>query len=576
MSNKTLYQADVRHVTDLKDLLCQSVQLFGEKEAFSVKNKDSIYTSITYNEYKSDVDALGSALMDMGLKDGFISLIGENRYEWCVSYLSVVNGTGIVVPLDKDLPSTEIENLLFRSKSSAIIFSGKLLKQIKEIQKECTTVKYFINMDAENDEDFYLSYKKLIEKGKALIGSGYNDFLNATVNNEKMNMLLFTSGTTDLAKGVMLSHKNLCSDVMAISSCLYIDSMDSVLSILPLHHTYECTADFLVMIYNGCSIAFCEGLKHISKNLQEVKPTILMLVPLILENLYKKVWTTAKKKTFGKLYLKTGLIISDLLKILNIDISKKLFKSIHESLGGNLRLVISGAAGLAPNVSRGLRGFGFNVLQGYGLTECSPIVTVNRHNLFRHDSIGLPIPGVKVKLDNVDETGIGELMVQGDIVMQGYYENPIATRKVLKDGWFYTGDLGTIDSEGLIRITGRKKNVIVTKNGKNIFPEEVEAYLGESEFILESLVTGEDDELSGETFVSAQIFPDYDNILDKFKINSSDEMTIEKIINTEVKKINKSMPLYKHVKKIYIRTYEFEKTTSQKIKRYGQQVQKTG
>jgi long-chain acyl-CoA synthetase len=396
------------------------------------------------------------------------------------------------------------------------------------------------------------------------------------IDNEKMNMLLFTSGTTDLAKGVMLSHKNICSDITAITSCLYIDDTDTALSILPLHHTYECTAGFLVMVYNGCCITFCEGLKYIGKNIKEIKPSIVMLVPLILENVYKKIWETAKKKPFGEFALLSALALSNFLSLFGIDVRKKLFKSVHESLGGNLRLVISGAAGLAPHVSKGFRDFGLNVIQGYGLTECSPIVSVNRDEDFRHDSIGLPISGVEVKLDNVDFSGIGEIIVKGDIVMLGYFENPVATRKVLKNGWLYTGDLGTIDSDGFIKITGRKKSVIVTKNGKNIFPEEVEAYLSKSKYILESLVTGELEEASGETIVTAEIFPDYDNILSTLKVDRVDDKEVYKIINAEVKKINKSMPLYKHVRNISIREYEFEKTTSRKIKRYGQQAQKIG
>lgn len=576
MSGKTRYHADARHVSDLKDLLSQSSELFGQNYAFKLFQKNNGYKYITFNEFKSDVDGLGTALLNLGLKDNFISLIGENRYEWCVSYLSVVNGTGIIVPLDKELPVAEIDNLIERSKSSAIIFSGKHLKEMKEVSESNSNVKFFINMDADEDADFYLSYSKLVSKGKELIASGDTQYLNSAIDNEKMNMLLFTSGTTDLAKGVMLSHKNICSDIMAITSCLYIDDTDSALSILPLHHTYECTAGFLVMVYNGCCITFCEGLKYIGKNIKEIQPSIVMLVPLILEGVYKKIWDTAKKKPFGEFALLSALAISKFLSMFGIDVREKLFKSVHHSLGGNLRLVISGAAGLAPHVSKGFRDFGLNVIQGYGLTECSPIVSVNRDEDFRHDSIGLPISGVEVKLDNVDYSGIGEIIVKGDIVMLGYFENPIATRKVLKNGWLYTGDLGTIDPDGFIRITGRKKSVIVTKNGKNVFPEEVEAYLSKSKYILESLVTGELDEESGETIVSAQIFPDYDNILAALKVDNVDSNEVFKIINAEVKKINKTMPLYKHVKNISIREYEFEKTTSKKIKRYGQQAQKIG
>lgn len=571
MSNNPLYKANIRHVSDLKDMLNQSAKLFPNNNAFKIKI-DGNYNGISYTQYKEDVDSLGTALINLGLKDSFISLIGENRYEWCTSYLGVTNGAGIIVPLDRELPLTEIENLLNRSQSKAIIFSSKHLKDIESIHERVPSVEYYINMDADDDYGNFLSYKKLLEKGKSLILDGDKSYINATIDREAMNMLIFTSGTTDLAKGVMLSHKNVTTDVMAITQCLYIDDKDSALSILPLHHTYECTAGFLVMIYNGCCMSFCDGLKHIPKNLKELKPSIVMMVPLILESIYRRINDTISKKPGGKFILRNALNFSNFTRrVLGIDLRKKIFKQVHETLGGRLRLVISGAAALSPHVARGFQDMGINVIQGYGLTECSPIVTVNRDELFKYDSIGLPLYGVEVKLHNVDENGMGELMVKGDIVMLGYYQNEDATNKVLKDGWFLTGDLGTVDSDGFFKITGRKKNVIVTKNGKNIFPEEVESYLNKSDFILESLVTGNEDEQTSEPIVTAQIVPDMDTIRTKFNTDISEE-DLFKLIQNEVKKANKKMPLYKHVKSFTIRREEFAKTTSRKIKRYGQEI----
>lgn len=560
----------VRYIRDLKDMLNQSVQLFGNNTAFLLQDKEGNYTKkVRYTEFKKDVDALGTSFINMGLKGGFIAVMGENRYEWCVTYLAVANGTGVIVPLDKELPVSELQNLLIRSKSVALVYSGKYQEKIEQIKPALTAIKYFINMDLDEDKDSYLSYQKLVEKGKALIEDGDRSFLDSEPDAEKLSILLFTSGTTDLAKAVMLSHKNICSNMMAICKSMYVDDTDSVLSILPLHHTYECTAGFLAMIYNGAMIAFNEGLKHIAKNLKETSPTILIAVPLILESMYKKIWDTAAKKGIDK-KLRMAIFISNALRKIGIDLRKKLFKSIIDNVGGRIRLVISGAAAIDPSVSKGFRDMGIFLLQGYGLTECSPIVTCNREKSFKDESIGLPLPGVEVRIDNPGEDGIGELVVRGDNVMLGYYENPEATNKVLKDGWFHTGDLGTVDKDGFFRITGREKNVIVTKNGKNIFPEEVESYLNKSPYILESLVWGAEDE-DGETYVWAQIVPDMEIIQGEFGPDISPE-DIHKLISREVKAANRNMPLYKWVRKFELREKEFEKTTTRKIKRYLEKV----
>jgi len=572
MSTKPLY--DIRTISDLKDMLEQSSKLFGGRDAFWLKTKDESYKGITYSKFKDDVDSLGTALINKGFKGKFIAVLGENRYEWCVTYLAAVNGTGVIVPIDKELPVSEIENLLTRSNASAIIFSGKYEKEMKQISKVISSVKYYINMDLEEDEQGFLSYRQLVSKGRDLIESGDLSFLDAKVDAEIMNILLFTSGTTDLAKGVMLCHKNLCTDIMAVCSIVYIDENDSVLSILPIHHTYECTCGFLAMIYCGSRISFNEGLKHIGKNLKEAKPTIFLAVPLILEGMYKKIWEHAAKKRGTTVKLKVALFISDLLyNLLKIDIKRKLFRQIYENIGGNARLVISGAAAIDPNVSKGFRSMGLNVLQGYGLTECSPIVTANQEKNYRNDSIGLALPGVEIKIVDANTDGIGELVVKGGNVMLGYYGNAPATEKVLKDGWLFTGDLGRMDSAGFYYITGRKKNVIVTKNGKNIYPEEVEAYLDKSPYILESLVWGKLDEALEETLIYAQIVPALENIKEKLNSQEISKDDIFKVIDAEVKAINKNMPLYKRIRRFTIREEEFVKTSTKKIKRYAEKIE---
>ena len=563
----------VRDISNLKDMLEQSANLFGERDAFWFKKRNDSYERIKYKEFKNDVDALGTILINLGLKDKFIAVIGENRYEWCVTYLAAVNGTGIVVPLDKELPAVEIENLLTRSDASAILFSGKHEQDLRHISTLLPSVKYFINMDAEEDENGFLSYKKLLAEGEKLLLKGDRSFVDAPIDADAFSVLLFTSGTTDLAKGVMLSHKNIVTDIKAVCSVLHIDETDSTLCILPLHHTYECTCGFLLMLYNGCRISFIEGLKHIGKNMKETSPTIILAVPLILEAMYKKVWDQASKQKGLVRKLKIGIIISNFTyNLLGIDIRRKLFKQIHDNIGGKIRLIISGAAAIEPAVSKGFRSFGITMLQGYGLTECSPIVTVNQEEKFRDDSIGLPLPCDEVMVYKPNKEGIGELIVKGDNIMLGYFGNKLATEKVLRDGWFFTGDLGKMDKTGFFTITGRKKNVIVTKNGKNIYPEEVETYLDKSHYILESMVYGKYDEASEETFVYAQIVPAMDYIREKSGKSQVTSEEVFRIIDAEVKSVNKIMSLYKRIRRFTVREEEFAKTSTKKIKRYIEKI----
>lgn len=567
---QTIRKTNVRPIKNLKDMIEQSSNLYGKSNAFYVKSDGQNYRGITYNEFKNDVDSFGTVLLNLGLKGKFIALISENRYEWCVTYLSTVNGVGVIVPLDKDLPTAELENLLKRSNASAVVYSGKHHDQLKEISGNLENLKYFINMDADkHTDDKFLSLKALLDNGKKLLEAGNTEYLNSTIDENAMNFLIFTSGTTDLAKGVMLSHKNICTDIIAVVSALYIDNTDSVLSILPLHHTYACTVDFLTFAYIGGCISFNEGLKHISKNLKETKPTILILVPLIIENMYQKIWTQAAKDKKLKFKLNFGLIISNFLyNNLKIDIRRKLFKQVLDNVGGKVRLIIAGAAAIDPKVSKGFRSMGIPTIQGYGLTEASPIVSVGREDFYNDASIGLPLPSIEVKIANPDKDGVGEIIVKGGNVMLGYYQNEEATKKVLKDGWLYTGDLGRIDNQGYIYITGRQKNVIVTKNGKNIFPEEVEAYINKSPYIKESLVSGKDVDENGETIVTAQIVIDLDAIKSKLNMDNPSEEDIKKIIKSEIKHANHNMPLYKRVQDFTIRENEFAKTTTKKIKRY--------
>lgn len=570
MKNIPLYE--VRPISDLKDMLNSSVQLYGCKPAFLQKRKGiDRYEPITYEQFKKDIDSLGTALINLGLKDKRIAIIGENRYEWAVSYLAAINGTGVVVPLDKELPQHEIETLLMRANASALIFSGSKWDVISELIGKLDFIKFFINMDAEDDTDSCLSYKKLLDMGFELVANGDSSFINSPVDNEKMAALLFTSGTTDKSKAVMLSHKNICSNLMAMCSMLYVDEKDTFLSVLPIHHTYECTCGFLCQIYRGCTIAFCEGLRHIAKNLQESKATIMNAVPLIFESAYKRIWEQAAKSGMDK-KLKIAIKISNFLRKFNIDVTKKLFATIHQNFGGNLRLFISGAASIDPAVAKGFRELGINFVQGYGLTECSPIVALNRDVNFKDDAAGLPLPNLEVEIENPDSEGVGEIVVRGPSVMLGYYEDPLANEKAFEGGWFHTGDLAYKDKDGFLHITGRKKNVIVTKNGKNIFPEEIETLLNRSPYIKESLVFGKDDEVYGDVVVSAIIVPDMERLQTEFPDRELSQKEIYELIQKEVKNINKGLVTYKYIKDFKLREEEFAKTTTKKIKRYMENV----
>lgn len=570
MLSKSLYE--VRHIRDFKDLLEQSSNLFAEKAAFWIRNNGGEFQSITYRHFKEDVEALGAALVSLGLKGEFAALMGENRYEWCVTYLAVTNHVGIIVPLDKELPVPEKGNLLQRSYSKALIFSGRYANDMMTLKNAGGPVKYFINMDIEEDTEDFLSYKKLMEKGRQLLDQKSIELNDYKIDDTALSVLLFTSGTTDLAKGVMLSQKNICSDIMGVSKTVKVHSGDVSLSILPLHHTYECTIDFLTLMYSGATIAFNEGLKHIQKNFQEVRPTMLVTVPLLLENMHKKIWDQINKKPATKIVVNVMIGISTVLNWIGIDIRRALFGSIHRSFGGRLRLIVTGAAAISPEVSKGLNRFGFKVLQGYGLTECSPLVIGERDKYCVNGSVGLPLPGVEVRIDNPDDNGIGEIITKGDNVMLGYYKNEEATKKSLRDGWFHTGDLGKLNKSGAFFITGRLKNVIVTKNGKNIFPEEVESYINRSPFVLESLVTGYEDDKSGETVVGAHILPNLEAIREKLKDITPTAEDIKKIISEVIKSTNKDMPLYKRISTFTVRDSEFIKTTTLKIKRYAEKV----
>ena len=450
---------------NLREVINNSAKLYSDKNAFIIKEKnekDVNYKNITYKEFKKDIDSLGTALLNMGLKGKRVAVISKNRYEWAVSYLGVLNGVGIVVPLDKSLPNQEIKSLLERSKADAVIFEDKYIDVMKEIKEENTKLTKYICMD-ETKEDF-ISYKELVKQGRKALEAGNDEYLNSEINNEEMSIILFTSGTTSLSKAVMLSHRNIASNIYALNTVVKIYDTDVNLAFLPFHHTFGSTG-LLFFLSNGAANAFCDGLKYIAQNLAEYKVSVFVCVPLLLEAMYKKIMKQVEKQGKTKT-VETGVKLTKALRKVGIDVRRKVFKEIIDNLGGSLRLAVSGAAAIDRKVAEGFNDFGIKAIQGYGLTETAPVLCAENDKFIEYGSVGFPMVNVEVEIDNPNEEGIGELKAKGPNVMLGYYENEEATNEVLKDGWFYTGDLAYTDKDGYIFIAGRKKNVIVLKNGK--------------------------------------------------------------------------------------------------------------
>ena len=551
--------------TDLKDMLKKSGEKYGDRPAYVFRTEEEgKFREITHKEFRDEINALGTKLINMGLKDKRVAVISENRYEWGVDYLAVAAGTGVIVPLDKALPDNEIESLIIRSEVEAIFYSKKYDEVMNRIREQKNTkLQYFISMDLDKEENGVKSQKELTEEGRKLLEEGNREFLDSKIDNEKMGIMLFTSGTTAMSKAVMLSHKNICSNLQDITAVIKLTPEDRFLSFLPLHHTFECTVGFLYPISTGGSIAFCDGIRHIAENIKEYKITAMISVPILYEAMYKKVMKAIEKK--GKLEtVKKGVKISNFLLKFGIDIRKKLFKEIHDTFGGKLRLFVSGGAALDPDTEKGFNELGITMYQGYGLTESSPVIAAEDDKYRRIGSIGKALPSLDVKIDNPDEDGVGELLAKGPSMMLGYYNNEEATKETLKDGWLYTGDLARIDKDGFIFISGRKKFVIVLKNGKNIFPEELEALINKIEGVKESFVYGrpEDD---GDYKIDAKIVYDKENAEEIF--GTTDENEIKEKIWQEVKKVNKTMPAYKYIREIRITDKELIKTTTQKVKR---------
>ena len=554
---------NVLEVRDLKDMLNKTRELYGDRPGYKIKLGEENYKTYTHSEIRDMVNYLGTALISLGLKNKRIAVIGENRYEWELAYLSIVCGTGIVVPLDKSLPANELEELIERSEVEAIFYSRKYEEIVEKIKySEKNKLKHLISMDSDIHKEGVYSEKELIEKGKGLVDSGNREFIDAKIDDNKMSIILFTSGTTSKSKAVMLSHRNIASNISAMNRVELFLSTDVNMAFLPFHHTFGSTG-ILIFLNHGCTNVFCDGIRHIQANMKEYKVSIFVCVPLLIESMYKKIDKEIKKQGKDKL-IKFVTPISNFLLKFGIDIRRKVFKSVIDNLGGALRAIISGASGLDPKVAKAFNDFGILTIQGYGLTETSPVLAAENENCIRYGSIGFPMPGVTLKVDNQNEQGIGELIAKGPNVMLGYYENEEATNEAIKEGWFHTGDLAKQDKDGYFFITGRKKNVIVLKNGKNIYPEELETLVGKLSYVDECMVFGypKDDDL----VISVKIVYNKDYVKDNFA-GFTQEQLKEKIWE-DIKEINGGLTNYKHMKKLIITDEPMIKTSTAKIKRH--------
>ena len=565
-SREILYKGE--KLNNFRELLDRSARLYANKIAFKYKlnPKDTNIKTITYAKLKEDVNSFGTSLFSLGLQDKRVIIISPNRYEWCVSYLGITTGNMVAVPLDKSLPENEIIESVIRSEANAVIFAGKYLENNKKIRMEHqSNLTTYICLDLEEDTDGILSYSNLIKQGKTMLDNGGNEYSTVSIDSYKMSIMLFTSGTTSAAKIVMLSQDNICSNIYALSCMAKVTKKDTFLSFLPLHHTYESTTTFLYGLSCGLTIAFCDGLRHIVSNLKEYKVTGFVCVPILLETMYKKIMQGIEKQ--GKLKLfNTMMSFSNFLLKFKIDIRRLLFKSIINQLGGHLRVIVYGAASTDKNTVKFLSGIGINMLNGYGLTETSPVLSAENDKYKKVGSVAFPMPGMQIKIEDPDENGIGEICAKGPCVMLGYYQNEEATKEALKDGWFHTGDLGYYDEESYLFVAGRKKNVIVLKNGKNVFPEEIEILIAKLPYVTEAMVYARPKESEDEIMVAVKIVYNPDTMKELYPNKEKEEYY--DIIWQDIKKINQTMPKYKYMKHLIITDEPMIKTTTQKIKRH--------
>lgn len=567
---------DKHAVTDIKDMLNHSADNYPDNTLFMQKYKsDEPFRSISYREVRDDVNALGTAMLGLGLKDRHIGLIGKNSIEWGESYLAITGGVGVVVPLDRELNESELHQLTIKGELEAVItVNNKYYEKFKNIKAAGdTSLKYIINADMDDDEDKkngLLSWWHLREIGRKRLMQGDSSYLNAQIINTDLAAIIFTSGTTGVSKGVMLSSRNLVLDAMLCQTMMEARPKDTCFSILPMHHAYECTGTFLDCVYSGAAIAFCRGLKYIRKDIQEVKPTIMLSVPIIIENFYNKILKAIREKG-GEKNFQRFLIMNREARRFRLKLPKAVTKDIVALFGGNIHTIISGGAAIDGTILDFFCNVGFRAIQGYGLTECSPIVALNpvKRKYMKNNSAGHLLPFTECKIIDADDNGIGEICFRGPTIMMGYYKDPESTAAVLdEEGWFHTGDIGFLDKDNYVFITGRKKNVIIAPNGKNVFPEELESYLLALPIVSECMVwDGENDETTEFDGIHATVRLDAEELESALGKDYTPEQA-EALLEKEVDKINSDLPRFKRIAHVILREREFEKTTTAKIKRF--------
>ena len=561
MSSKNYEYNKAVKIDTIKELMDLAEKEDGDKIAFEYRNeKDkSKIEAITYKEFQYDTYYLGTALLQLGMNKNHIAVIGENSYKWLTVYLTVLKSDSVLVPIDRELPEKDIINILKSSDSEVLFYAEKYEKYIEKFKKELPNIKYFIGFDRNENLENVLSYKKIMDLGKERYEAGDKSY--ASIEHKDTNilkLLVYTSGTTGDPKGVMLTEHNLVS-------CVYYglqvaEIKTKCLSVLPYHHTYEAVAGILVALHKHATICINDSLKNVLKNLQLYKPDYIYLVPAFTEVFYKNIWGTAKKE--GKeAGLKFLIKLSNVLRKMGIDLRGKLFKSIHSAFGGNLKEIICGGAPIRPEIGKFFNDIGVMLLNGYGITECSPLVSVNRPKFNDSSTVGVILPCCEVKIENPNDEGDGEIWVKGDIVMMGYYKDKERTDKVLKDGWFNTEDYGKVNEKGQLVINGRKKNVIVLTNGKNVYPEEIENYILRIPYVEETIVKSVKNDIGQEVALCAEVY------LNSDKVKELEIENVEEQLKKDISKETKELASYKHITKIEIRKTEFIKTTTKKIKR---------
>ena len=555
--NKNYGLNEVEKVNTIKEMLDLDVKEVGDKTAFEYKENEKI-VKITYNEFKKDTEELGTALSNINMDNSHIAIIGENSYKWVTVYLTVLKSKGVFVPIDRELSCKSVIKVLIHSDSEVLFYSKRYESWLDQIKKEVPKIKYFIGLENTEDNEKYLSYNNFKENGRKLLEKGNSAYTSLEDDSYNLKMLVYTSGTTGEPKGVMLTEHNLISVVYY--GLRIADVGKRCLSILPYHHTYEAVAGILLQLHNHACICINDSLKNILKNIQLFKPDCIYLVPAIAEVFYKNIWNNAKKTGKDKI-LKSAIPISNFLLKVGIDIRKKIFNSIYEALGGNLTELICGGAPIRPEIGEFFNNIGITLLNGYGITECSPLVSVNRVKFNDPSTVGVLLPCCEVKLINTTPDGDGEICVKGDIVMKGYYKDEQRTEKVLKDGWLNTEDYGYINKKGQLVINGRKKNIIVLSNGKNIYPEEIENYVLAIPYVKEAIVKPKINNDGQEVALISEVFLN-DEIVKEMKIENTYERLKKDIFD-----VCKDLPIYKRIVDVEIRNEEFEKTTTNKIKR---------